>query len=1049
MNSECRRFFVRQSFGAGGLAMLLLLASCAGSPRATEESWRRKLIEAGTPRKAEAKTLVKAQKKIQVATECRAYRAGHEPVSPRPDGHIICEAEEFRVDRPGWQPQRWGANYYAATFANTFLSRKAFLGAPAQCRRTVATVNVKISKPGKYLALVRYEAAYRFETQFTLKIQQAGKTVLNRLYGARDNLKIWAFRQKLKKEHAWYWGAVENVVWEGHNAYVQLEPGLAKLSLIAGKQKEPGAKRNVDVVMLTMDETQVKNRIEKENYLPLDGMLTQAGDVWMRVRNQADSPVTVSVGSGREHSPYWVHIRNWGARKTATAIAGQTSGWVEVGSLLDSLNDGQWGANAKGKDLDYVLQFGLKTAAGKIDQIAEFPSRADKLDLAYHGDTRYSRLVRDSSQVLYDLLDYLRKQPKRGRLPKRTLIYGYTFDVRGRNAKYQAAVKEFTDMFALSHGRSGATGPRGYIDVRSVGTDKLAEHCRKLGADAKNIASVSLGDEIGLARPGAQANPGFRNWLKTQKVKPNDLLPGIGNDWNKIAYNVKDKSKPGLYYWSKRYEYHYGIMAIKMRTDILRRHLPNAGIGANFSPHHGGAVHGYLGEVHKWVTLFRKQGMTMPWSEDYIWQLPMGTPQMNFINLDLSRAGLRHKPEAKIHYYVMPHWPGNTPRMWRRQFYGDVGHGMKIVNLFEFRPVQAAYTENHVSLPEMYLTVRTAFREMGLFEDIMQDGRVRPATTGLWFSETADIWGDNYGSFAAAKRALYIAIRHQQIPLDFVVEEDALDGTLKQYKTLYLTDKHVSRAASRAIAKWVKAGGILFATAGAGMWDELDQPNRIMRLLCGIDQIGLDVPKGKQVGFIKQDLPFVEPIARVTVQGGATWPIERAELLTCHAIGVRSRIILKGAEVLGTFQGRAPAITGKKSGKGTAYYCAFLPGLAYFAPAIPLRPVDRGSTDDAMAHFIPTAFDRTAAYLIAMPAGGSQLPVVCSEPLVEATVIESKHGTLIPLVNWSKGPVKDLTVTVNLKVPTRKAVLASGGKVKVEKRVFTLDLDVADALILR
>ena len=168
-------------------------------------------------------------------------------------------------------------------------------------------------------------------------------------------------------------------------------------------------------------------------------------------------------------------------------------------------------------------------------------------------------------------------------------------------------------------------------------------------------------------------------------------------------------------------------------------------------------------------------------------------------------------------------------------------------------------------------------------------------------------------------------------------------------------------------------------------------------------------------------------------------------MLISHAIGVRSRIILKGAEVLGTFlQGKAPAITGKKSGKGTAYYCAFLPSLAYFAPAIPLRPVDRGSTDDAMAHFIPTAFDRTAAYLIAMPAGG----ILWTCTLMWRRT-ESKHGTLIPLVNWSKGPVKGLTVTVNLRVPTRKVALAGGGKVKVEKRVFTLDLDVADALILR
>ena len=93
-----------------------------------------------------------------------------------------------------------GTNYYAATFANSFLSRKAFLGAPEQCETTAATIEVQVPKAGKYLALVRYEAAYRFETQFTPAVEQNGAKKLDRLYGARDNLRIWAFREKLKKE---------------------------------------------------------------------------------------------------------------------------------------------------------------------------------------------------------------------------------------------------------------------------------------------------------------------------------------------------------------------------------------------------------------------------------------------------------------------------------------------------------------------------------------------------------------------------------------------------------------------------------------------------------------------------------------------------------------------------------------------------------------------------------------------------------------------------------------------------------------------------------
>ena len=149
------------------------------------------------------------------------------------------------------------------------LSRKAYL-VREQAEGT-ATIRVRVPKAGRYLVLVRYEAAYRFETQFRVKVEQNGKAALDRLYGARKNLKIWAFSQKLKAEHAWSWGASENIVWEGHNAYANLKPGIATITLTTGKQPAPAAKRNIDCLLLTTDEEQVKMRIDKERYLPLDG----------------------------------------------------------------------------------------------------------------------------------------------------------------------------------------------------------------------------------------------------------------------------------------------------------------------------------------------------------------------------------------------------------------------------------------------------------------------------------------------------------------------------------------------------------------------------------------------------------------------------------------------------------------------------------------------------------------------------------------------------------------------------------------------------------
>ena len=74
------------------------------------------------------------------------------------------------------------------------------------------------------------------------------------------------------------------------------------------------------------------------------------------------------------------------------------------------------------------------------------------------------------------------------------------------------------------------------------------------------------------------------------------------------------------------------------------------------------------------------------------------------------------------------------------------------------------------------------------------------------------------------------------------------------------------------------------------------------------------------------------------------------------------------ATVLATFgSDGSPAAIRRTVGKGSAYYIAFLPGLSYYDPAIPKRPVDRSSVDSGFNHFIPTAMEISARTLIAMP----------------------------------------------------------------------------------
>src|SRR5688572_22892322 len=81
----------------------------------------------------------------------RAYRQSH-PVAAVSDTTVIAEAEEFAPAAGSqWKSYPWGANYYAATFANSFLSRKAFLGAPEQVGAggSTASITVNVPKAGR------------------------------------------------------------------------------------------------------------------------------------------------------------------------------------------------------------------------------------------------------------------------------------------------------------------------------------------------------------------------------------------------------------------------------------------------------------------------------------------------------------------------------------------------------------------------------------------------------------------------------------------------------------------------------------------------------------------------------------------------------------------------------------------------------------------------------------------------------------------------------------------------------------------------------------
>ena len=125
-----------------------------------------------------------------------------------------------------------------------------------------------------------------------------------------------------------FWGGTDNIVWQAPGA-VKLAPGPATIRLIAREQTDGGklrpnaARRNVDVICLTNDRRAIEAQ-KKSRYLPLDGWLVQDGDLYLRLTNPTDGlgpcvAVIKPLAAG-QHSPYWVHVRDWVATRVPIKI---------------------------------------------------------------------------------------------------------------------------------------------------------------------------------------------------------------------------------------------------------------------------------------------------------------------------------------------------------------------------------------------------------------------------------------------------------------------------------------------------------------------------------------------------------------------------------------------------------------------------------------------------------------------------------------------------------------------------------------------------------
>src|SRR5262249_34470974 len=319
-----------------------------------------------------------------------------------------------------------------------------------------------------------------------------------------------------------------------------------------------------------------------------------------------------------------------------------------------------------------------------------------------------------------------------------------------------------------------------------------------------DLAVVSYGDEIHLPAV-ALTDDEFAKWLRDR---------GVSFD-GPVKYTTDRKDQ--LFYYSQIAAKEKGGAKFAAATAYYKR--KGVLTGANHSPHANSLV-----PELEYIRPFKLKAMSMPWPEDYAWQIPEFSPQVVGYLLSGLRAGAKYD-DLPIHMYVMPHSPGQIPSEFRLSFYAAIAHGARIINYFCAVPSAVAYTANYIdsTTTKMWQQVHKCTHEAGVFEDYVLDGKVRPAKVGLLLSSVDElvtgVTNFNLAVHNNERKAIYYALKHAQVPVDFLSEDDVVDGRAKDYSLIYVTQQYLHSKAVDALQKWCEAGGTVVALCGGGFFD--------------------------------------------------------------------------------------------------------------------------------------------------------------------------------------------------------------------------------------
>lgn len=543
------------------------------------------------------------------------------------------------------------------------------------------------------------------------------------------------------------------------------------------------------------------------------------------------------------------------------------------------------------------------------------------------------------------------------------------------------------------------------LDFRSVDAAKLNTWFRAHLRD-NGVSDADLGTPIEQAQYPAQA--------MYEKTLPRDAdLPT-----RRLMYHA---AKFG-HWWSAR--------QIRQLSDLVKTSLP--GLKTETLPSdHGffnawGAPHigmSYrmldlfeLGAQHSvdqlsaedWLGLNRMYGPASTWT---------GAQSFAYFNA-LMRSSAGEAPPSQpitLRGLITP----SDDDYLRLKAYSSIGQGAKSFFFWTFGPTYIG-TENYWSdLRSEYDGIAKLGRALAKSEDVLAAAQPVRDEVAILYSVSHDLWHSDDPAAFVEKRLLWHALRHLQVQPDFLREEN-LAARLKNYKVLYITDWCLSRAASSAIDKWVRDGGVLYLSAGAATRDEFYEP--YVPPFAGAlwpDNAARELQKEAHSYNERTDLPTIKPLARVRVN----LPDNRFEL---PVLGCRLNL-RRDVKAFATFDDGTPAGAVVTHGRGKVIALGFLPMLAYGQGA--------GFKPATLEEKWPAAPRQLIQ--LALTAAGVEPVAKSSVPVVETSLLAGASGAALVLANYTYQPIQSLTV--DLKLPQAqlkrltRAVSTEGKPVRLQK----------------